>query len=365
MIVSQILGSWYDSNKRLLPWRESRNPYYIWLSEIILQQTRVKQGLSYYYRFVENFPTLKDLAAAETDEILLLWQGLGYYTRARNLHKTAKLLIEKYDGNFPEAYKQLLELPGIGEYTGGAIASLAFNIPVISIDGNVQRVLARLFGLSASPHSASGKKLFRNAAESILDTNNPGRHNQAMIELGALVCLSAKPKCSECPINDHCYAYKMNQVELFPRRQKKKQAMNRYFYYMVISKSGKILMRQRDDNDIWARLYDFPLIETDTITSFDHLIGLDEWKKVLGSSLITIKGISPRYKHILSHQILNVWFIEIEVEQFVLLGSIRPIDMEKISQYPVPRLIEKYLDERKKKNNNGILTGDRGPGKYI
>jgi A/G-specific adenine glycosylase len=345
MIVSQIIGTWYDSNKRFLPWRETRNPYYIWLSEIILQQTRVNQGFAYYQRFIEMYPTLNDIAAAKPDEVLLLWQGLGYYSRARNLHKTAQLLIEKYNGQFPEEYELLLGLPGIGEYTAGAIASLAFNKPVVAIDGNVYRVLARFLGIDIPVHSFRGKLEFRRAAEELLDCNNPGRHNQAMIELGALVCLPVNPKCPECPLHESCYGYKMAQVNHFPVKKKKAATTNRYFYYLVFHKNDKIIVRQRGDNDIWALMYDFPLIEMKRAVPLSKLLKGKEWKAMLGLADTKIKKISNEFNHILSHQALHAWFIELEVDEAFQLSSTVEIDLKNIVHYPVPRLIEKYLTE--------------------
>jgi A/G-specific adenine glycosylase len=346
MIVSQIIGTWYDSNKRFLPWRESRNPYYIWLSEIILQQTRVNQGYAYYERFIEKYPTLANLASATVDEILLLWQGLGYYSRARNLHKTALILVERYESRFPETYEELLELPGIGEYTAGAIASLAFNKPVVSIDGNVYRVLARYFGIDTDIHTSQGKNEFRQAAEELLDPDNPGRHNQAMIELGALVCLPINPKCTECPIRDSCYGYKINQVTKFPAKMKKSTVSNRYFYYLVFNKNGKIIIRQRGETDIWALLYDFPMIEMKKAVSIGWLIKSAKWRSIMGMSDIKIIGISRHYKHNLSHQVLHAWFLELEVDNAFHVPFTIEVRLDEINQYPVSRLIDKYFEEK-------------------
>jgi A/G-specific adenine glycosylase len=346
MNVSQQIGNWYDSNKRFLPWRETRNPYYIWLSEIILQQTRVNQGFAYYQRFIKRFPKLDDLASASVEDVLIEWQGLGYYSRARNLHKTAQLLSKKFSSRFPEDYALLLELPGIGEYTAGAIASLAFNKPVISIDGNVYRVLARYFGISSAFSTAKGKSDFRTAAEAILDRQNPGRHNQSLIELGALICLPFKPKCDQCPVNVKCYAYNRNQISQFPVRTRKTESTRRYFYYLIIIKKNRILFKQRDTNDIWALLYDFPLIEMKKPVSLATLLKSSEWSTLLNSSEYAVLSISKLYKHALSHQLLHIRFIELQVDESFRYPSAVEVQFENILHYPVPRLIDKYLIDR-------------------
>jgi A/G-specific adenine glycosylase len=343
MNVSQKIGDWYDSNKRFLPWRETRNPYHIWLSEIILQQTRVNQGFAYYEKFIEKYPTLHVLAAAGIENILLLWQGLGYYSRARNLYRTAQIIDQQYNGQIPEEYEELLKLPGIGEYTAAAIASLAFNKPVAAIDGNVYRVLARYFGIESAPDTGKGRNEFSIAAEELLDRNNPGRHNQALIELGALICLPKSPLCDECPLNRSCFALKTNRTDSLPVKKKGVKITNRYFYYLIIQKKKKIFIRQRSENDIWALLYDFPLIEMKRSVSLKVLLKSNEWKEFFGDHKIIVKHISEEIKHMLSHQILHVHFIEMEVEDSFILPSTKEIDRTQISNFPVPRLIDRYL----------------------
>jgi A/G-specific adenine glycosylase len=346
MIVSQSLLKWYRSNKRYLPWRETKNPYYIWLSEIILQQTRVNQGFAYYKRFIEKYPSLNELSNATPEDVLLLWQGLGYYSRARNVHKAARILTEKYSGKFPQTYDKLLALPGIGEYTAGAIASLAFDQPVVAIDGNVHRVLARYVGIDSSIHSSKGKTDFRNAAEELLDRNNPGEHNQAMIELGALICLPVNPKCNECPIIDGCFANKSGRISDLPLKSKKSGMHYRYFFYIVLTLNNKIVLKQRPENDIWALLYDFPLIERSKPIPLKALIKSQEWKAIFRGSEYKILAVSPTYKHVLSHQIIFASFVEVEIMNPVKLNAAIEINMEDISRYPLPRLIDKYFSER-------------------
>lgn len=347
MNVSQKIGAWYNSNKRLLPWRETRNPYLIWISEIILQQTRVNQGFAYYMRFIEKYPTLHDLAVADIENILLLWQGLGYYSRARNLHKTAQIIDQQYNGKIPEEYEELLKLPGIGEYTAAAIASLAYNKPVAAIDSNVYRVLARYIGIESAPETSKGRSDFSIAAEELLDRNDPGRHNQAMIELGALICLPKGPLCNECPLNKSCYALKTNRITDLPVKKKGIKTADRYFYYLVIQKKNKIIIRQRGTYDIWALLYDFPLIEMEKKVSFKTLVRSNKWEEFFGDHIIKVSHISEEIKHVLSHQVLHAWFIELEAGDTFSIPLAKEIEQAAISQYPVPRLIDKYVSERK------------------
>ena len=346
MNVSKQLGKWYEINKRILPWREHLNPYHIWLSEIILQQTRVSQGMSYYLKFIKKFPSIESLASVSVEDVLVHWQGLGYYTRARNLHKAANIIVEKYRGQFPEEYDLIRELPGIGEYTAAAIASLAFNKPYPAIDGNVYRVLARFFGIYSPVNQAKSKSDFYKAAFEIMDAKNPGRHNQAMIELGALICLPKKPKCIECPISEACYAFQKQIVKELPIRQKKLNSVNRYFYYLVIRRNKKFYIKQRKQNDIWALLYEFPLIETHSAIDLTELTSSDMWKGIFQTTNPEIKKISKEYIHKLSHQTLHAWFIKIEIHSPLLI-NIKQVNETQLEDYPFPRLIDRYLKEER------------------
>lgn len=344
MNVSQNLGKWYDKNKRSLPWRESGNPYFIWISEIILQQTRVLQGMDYYFRFIDRFPTIFILSESPIEQVLKIWQGLGYYSRARNLHKTAKIIVTKYKGNFPSDYYQLLQLPGIGEYTAGAIVSLAFNQPFPAIDGNVYRVLSRYFGIDHPIDSAKAKKEFYQLASDIMDIKNPGRHNQAMIELGALICFPRNPDCQDCPISNTCYAYTENKISEFPKKKKQISLVHRYFYYLVIHKGDSIFIKQRKENDIWALLYDFPSIERKVPIVFPNdLYKQDEWKNIFPDKNYTISKLSQEIKHQLSHQTIHARFIEIVVDDNFSLNAAKEIDSRELGKLPLPRLIDKYL----------------------
>ncbi len=348
MIVSERIGKWYDIHKRTLPWRESGNPYYIWVSEIILQQTRVQQGMSYYLRFIEKFPTIFILSESSVEQVLLIWQGLGYYSRARNMHKTAKIIVTDYKGNFPEDYKQLLKLPGIGEYTAGAIASLAFKQPFPAIDGNVYRVLSRFFGIESAINSSGAKKDYYQLALKIMDKKKPGRHNQAIIELGALVCLPRNPNCFKCPLNESCFAFNNNRIADLPKKNKLKSITHRYFYYLVIRKSNSVFIKQRGEKDIWALLYDFLQIETKHSLSLPEELLMDKkWSNIFRNRKITIRNISSEFVHQLSHQTIHAWFIEVEVgKDFTCTyDSVIEVKNSLLEEYPFPRLIETYLME--------------------
>ncbi|HEY6915066.1 MAG TPA: A/G-specific adenine glycosylase, partial [Paludibacter sp.] len=241
---------WYSNFKRDLPWRNTDDPYYIWLSEIILQQTRVNQGWAYYTSFIQTFPSVKDLAKASEDQVLKLWQGLGYYSRARNLHFTAKYIVDQYQGKFPNTYQGLLSLKGIGEYTAAAIASISFHEAVPAVDGNVYRVLSRYFGISEPMDTTQGKKVFMQLAKNLIKGTNPGMHNQAMMEFGALQCTPLKPNCPECPLNNRCFAYLNQKQGELPVKSKKTKQRNRYFNYFVLIHDDSTWIRKRIHKDI-------------------------------------------------------------------------------------------------------------------
>lgn len=340
--------TWYHQNKRDLPWRNTKDAYLIWLSEIILQQTRVDQGMAYYLKFAEHFPTVKDLAKADNDKVMKLWQGLGYYSRARNLHTTAKTIYTIYKGKFPTAYEDILSLKGVGDYTAAAIASFAFNKPHAVVDGNVYRVLSRVFGIETPIDSSEGKKEFYKLANELIDKKNPGLHNQALMEFGALQCKPANPDCSICPLNTICYAFAKNVVADLPIKEKKTKVRNRYFNYMVFRNKGSIAIHKRIAKDIWINLHDFPLIETTKELSEEQLIKSPEWKKMLGKTKYSIKSISTSYKHILSHQKIYARFIELDCKEPLktfLPKDILIIKESEIQKFAVPRLVDLYLEK--------------------
>ena len=358
MTVSKTLADWYNRNKRELPWRGTLTPYNIWLSEIILQQTRINQGYDYYLKFIESYPSVIKLAEAPIDEVLKLWQGLGYYSRARNLHETAQKIAFEFQGEFPPTYCELIKLKGIGPYTAAAIASICFREPVPSIDGNVYRFLSRYFGIELSITSGGGLKEYQNRAMSIMDQNNPGNHNQAMIDFGALQCVPVHPDCNICPLKRSCYAYLHDMVKEFPPKQIKINLKKRYFNYLVIQLNSRFIIGQRTDNDIWKMLFEFPLIETKKIISAILLMKSKAWKELFPvKTNLKILNISDIYKHILSHQVIYARFIRLETDKFPAVLSDKFMEVEKtdLGKYAIPRLIEKYLLTELNKEKNNIV----------
>ncbi len=346
---SDKIITWYNKNKRDLPWRNTKDPYLIWLSEIILQQTRVDQGMNYYLKFAKEFPTAKHLAKADNEKVMKLWQGLGYYSRARNLHTTAKIITDKYKGEFPTDHAEILSLKGIGEYTAAAIASFAFNKPHAVVDGNVYRVLARVFGIETPIDSTQGKKEFYQLANELIDKKNPALHNQAIMELGAIQCKPANPDCSICVLNTMCFAYSKKRVAELPVKVKAIKVRDRYFNYLVLHHKGTTVINKRTEKDIWTNLYDFPLIETIEELKEEQFLKSVEWKKFIGLTKYTVRSISPSYKHILSHQRIYARFFEIDcVKPFDKLLSKTAIAVKEkdIQKYAVPRLIEIYLETK-------------------
>lgn len=339
---SSRLLKWYNSNKRVLPWRQTQNPYFIWLSEVILQQTRVEQGMPYYLKFAEAFPTVQELAAATEDEVLRLWQGLGYYSRARNMHATARMIVDCYGGKFPSEYKDILALKGVGEYTAAAIVSFAYNKPYATVDGNVFRVLSRIFGVDEYIDTGKGKKLFTELATELIDKKSPGEYNQAIMDFGSLQCVPKSPNCGNCPFSDLCFAYNHKVIDSLPRKKGKIVTKDRFFNYLDISVGDKLFLRKREGNDIWKGLYEFPLIETDERKTFDQLIHESEYKKI-ESTLGEIRLVSTKeFKHVLSHQVIHAVFYKLEVAQFNDANYLK-IDRGELGDYGVSRLIEKYL----------------------
>jgi A/G-specific adenine glycosylase len=335
---------WYNIYKRELPWRKTTNPYFIWLSEIILQQTRVTQGSKYFLNFKSQFPTVNRLALATEDEVLKLWQGLGYYSRARNLHSTAKIIVNDFNGQFPADYKQLLKLKGVGNYTAAAIASIAFNLPHPAVDGNIYRVLARYFGIKTPIDTNSGKKEFYKIANDLISHKNPGMHNQALMEFGALQCVPKSPDCKLCPVAQTCFANKNNVVNALPVKSKKAKQRKRYFYFYYIENGNYLFLEKRTGKDIWQNLYQFPLIETKKELSDVEILknGFTKISDLKGN----IKSISAKRKHILTHQIIyaRVIHIEIKNKDFKSDEFIR-VNKKDIHKFAVPRLVEQFFKD--------------------
>ncbi|MBV7268859.1 A/G-specific adenine glycosylase [Winogradskyella luteola] len=336
------LTHWYSINKRELPWRKTKNPYYIWLSEIILQQTQVKQGLPYYEGFVKQYPTVFDLANASEHDVLKLWQGLGYYSRARNLHATAKHIAFDLDGKFPDNYKDLLKLKGVGDYTASAIASIAFNEVAAVVDGNVYRVLSRYFGIDTPINSTAGIKEFKALASSIIDKKEPANYNQAIMEFGAKQCKPKSPDCSICPLKDSCVALQKNLVDVLPVKLKKTKVTTKYFNFLVcIDQNKNTLLEQRIGKGIWQNLYQFPLIESEkSLTTKEfQLLNLKD------TALEKLKFEYSLYNetdkiHKLSHQHLHTKFWIIEVDE---LPKER-IPIKNLTTYPTPVLISEFIE---------------------
>ena len=280
--VADILLDWYAREGRDLPWRRTRDPYRIWLSEVILQQTRVAQGMEYYFRFTERFPDAASLAAAPEDEVLKLWQGLGYYSRARNLHAAARQVVERFGGRFPVALDEVRSLRGVGDYTAAAFCSAAYDAPCAVVDGNVYRVLARLFDLDAPIDSTAGKRAFAELAQSQLDTARPGRYNQAIMDFGALQCTPSSPRCETCPLSGRCLALAAGTIATRPVKQGKTKVRDRWFNYLHLSSGDHTLLRRREGRDIWQGLYEFPLIETDGPVELPELVRLPQFAELLG-----------------------------------------------------------------------------------
>lgn len=342
MRFTKTLTHWYSNNKRDLPWRQTRNPYYIWLSEIILQQTQVKQGLPYYEAFVTKYPTVFDLANADESDVLKLWQGLGYYSRARNLHATAKYIASELNGIFPNSYKDLLKLKGVGDYTASAMASICFNEVTAVVDGNVYRVLSRYFGMDTPINSSKGAKDFKALAQELIDEKNPADFNQAIMEFGALQCKPNNPDCNVCPLNKGCIAFNKNKIAELPVKIKSAKAKTKHFNFLVfISKNKKTLLEKRKGKGIWQNLYQFPLVETNKEQSYDA------FKKLIKSHdlLIDVPFELVLYNrdaiiHKLSHQHLYTKFWIVNVDSLLVEG----ISIEKVSNFPVPIIIGNFID---------------------
>ena len=340
MDFSEILTNWYSINKRDLPWRETQDPYYIWLSEIILQQTQVNQGLPYYEMFVKQFPSIFDLANASEDTVLKLWQGLGYYSRARNLHHAAKTVVKDFDGVFPINYKDLIKLKGIGDYTASAISSICADASNAVVDGNVYRVLSRYFGINTPINSTQGIKEFKMLAQKLLPKRHIGDYNQAIMEFGARQCKPKSPDCSVCPLNTSCAALQKKNINKLPVKLKKTKVKKRYFNYLVVmSKNKEVLFEQRKGKGIWQNLYQFPLIETEKSVSKSELLEHTEMIDVVENFNAINLFNEKEIIHKLSHQHLYTKFWIIEVDQFAK----KETPISKIETYAVSTLISDFL----------------------
>ena len=337
-----LITDWYRQNARILPWRNTKNAYFIWLSEIILQQTRVNQGMNYFFKFQNNYPTIQDLAAASEQQVLADWQGLGYYSRARNLHLTAKVISENFNGTFPNSFEEIKKLKGIGDYTASAIASFAYDLPHAVVDGNVFRVLSRVFDIETPIDTGEGKKIFDELAKELLGSHPPAIHNQAIMEFGALQCVPANPNCEICPLVNQCEAFKNKTISERPQKRGKIIPKNRYFHFLEINDGLNVVLEKRTKKDIWQHLFQFPLIET------DELMELKEIQKQIELDFgLVPSNVSSQIKHILTHQRIfaHVWKFDAIPADFTFAENWLLVPKMDLGDYPIPRLLDRYLLE--------------------
>ncbi len=340
------LLSWYDIHKRDLPWRSEATPYQVWISEIIFQQTRIDQGMDYYRRFIARFPDVNSLSMAREEEVLKYWQGLGYYSRARNLHAAARHIYYNLGGSFPKDKESWNRLPGIGSYTASAIASIVYNEPVASVDGNMYRVLSRFFDINKPIDQQKGKTFFEQLANELVDPLRPGDFNQAVMDLGSLICKPQNPFCTQCPLESGCSALQNHHIHLRPLKSKRKVVQERYLYYICIESKSEIVLVQRTDKRIWKNLYEFPLIESLNRLRPELLYQSKEWALFFAHEKITIETISLPVIHRLSHQKMEIVFLKTKMpEKKYFPENFQIIDKKNIFDFPVPKPVERYLSE--------------------
>lgn len=342
-IFSETLLDWYAENKRELPWRDTSDPYLIWISEIILQQTRVVQGAEYFLRFVHRFPDVESLASASEDEVMKYWQGLGYYSRARNLLAAAKSM----SGVFPVTYKEVRALKGVGDYTAAAVCSFAYDMPYAVVDGNVYRVLSRYFGIDTPIDSTEGKKIFTALAEEMLPKSCPADYNQAIMDFGAIQCIPQTPNCMCCPLADSCFALSKGRVMQLPVKQHKTKTTNRYFNYMYVRIGACTLIHKRTGNDIWKNLFELPLIEVEKDLSEEEFLACPQLHELLaGGEVLTVRSVLRNVKHVLSHRVIYTNFYEVELpEDTTSFSGYQRVRREELEQYAVSRLIHAFLEK--------------------
>lgn len=353
--IQNILHQWYHQNKRDLPWRHTTDPYRIWVSEIMLQQTQVAQGLPYYHRFMERFTSVQELAKAEEDEVLKLWQGLGYYSRARNLHAAAKQVVNDFGGVFPQSYDQLITLKGVGDYTASAVSSFSSGELKACIDGNVIRVVCRLFGIDAPYDTGEGKKAIRSLADELLSKTDSATHNQSIMEFGALQCTPKNTQCEACPLQDKCVAYSKQQVQLLPIKSKKTKVQDLFLYYFLYQEGNKIIIQQRASSGIWQNLYEFPLLESSTkISKAELLLSINDTITNKTSDFIECDiaaepsndiSFSSSYTHILSHRRIQATFVHVKCDKLPSIANTQIIKKEELESFPISRLIERYWED--------------------
>ena len=338
------LLAWYEENGRRLPWRETRDPYAIWVSEIILQQTRVAQGLDYFHRFMRLFPDFHALAAAPEDEVMKAWQGLGYYSRARNLHAAAKVMDAA--GAFPSTYEGVLALPGVGEYTAAAICAFAYDMPCAVVDGNVYRVLSRYLAIDTPIDTTAGKRLIAGMARQLMVASRPADYNQAIMDFGAIQCTPASPHCEDCPLAGSCGALAEGMVDALPVKSRRTKVVPRYFTYIYVRMGAHTYINKRTGSDIWRNLYEFPLIETDEPLSFEALLSHPQFAAwTAGREDITVRQVQHDVKHVLSHRVIHANFYEVVVPegQPLRMDTFQCVKIEDLQNFPVSRLMNQFI----------------------
>lgn len=347
--LTEALLDWYADNKRDLPWRGTTDPYRIWISEIILQQTRVVQGYEYFLRFIRRFPDVRTLASASEDEVLKYWQGLGYYSRARNLHAAAKSM----NGKFPESYQEVRALKGVGDYTAAAICSIAYNMPYAVVDGNVYRVLSRYCGIDVPIDSTEGKKLFAALADEMLDKSRPAAYNQAIMDFGAIQCTPQSPNCMFCPLADSCSALSKGLVMQLPVKQHRIKTSNRYFNYIYVRMGAYTFIHKRSGNDIWKNLYEPPLIETDREWTEEELYASPQFREMLaGGEEPIVRLVRKGVKHVLSHRVIYANFYEVILpENSASFAKYQRISVEDLHKFAVSRLVNQFFSLILEPNN--------------
>lgn len=351
-LIRKTLINWYLSYKRTLPWRSTDNPYNIWVSEIILQQTRVNQGIDYYHRFLERFPDLKTLAAAKEEEVLKIWEGLGYYSRARNMHETARHIVKHLNGVFPQETQALEKLKGIGKYTAAAIASIAFNKPSAVVDGNVIRFITRLAGIEGSVNNTATLKQIHSLANELICTSSPGTFNQAMMEFGALQCIPGNPDCLKCIFSTTCHAFKNDKVSVLPYKSKKIRITERFFNYLVIECNNRensgLVIKKRGEGDIWKHLYDFPLIEADKLLNRQQLKQNKTFLSLMNGLSTKVVAYEKDYRHQLTHRLVKARFFKvIPGNPDLLKFPAGYLCTGNTGKYPMPKLINLFIHENR------------------
>ena len=340
LIIRKLLKKWSVEHPRPMPWRNIKDPYKIWLSEIILQQTRVQQGWPYYERFVRRYPTIHDLSDAPIDEVLKQWEGLGYYQRARNMHAAAKQVVLEYNGVFPATYDQIRSLKGVGDYTAAAIASFAYDLPHAVVDGNVIRVICRIFGIKDMVSSISVRKRIEARAQEVLDTGTPGEHNQAIMDFGAMQCIPKHPDCEKCPMINQCTSFQLGITQEIPLKKKTKSKRSRYFFYLIFQSGDRIFIRKRKEKDIWQGLYEFFLVERPEAVT---------WKEIQSQLSIPydIVSDSAEYQQVLSHQKIFARFARAKAdEDWLVKNGYTGINRKKMRNFAFPKIVDCYLRDK-------------------